>query len=405
MTTVPAVSERHDDRHDDLVRRRDEALETSAWGEPFHLFQPRNLCFWVYLSLVAVGAFRMFSMFRPTFGFYEQALTTAALLVVVVTLAFAWMLRRQDRYERQPLTLLLAGFAWGGLAATFAFAIPGNTALAGLYAKVFGQVWASNWNAGLSAPLIEETSKAAGFVLLLGLARRLLRTVNDGLIVGAFIGLGFQAFEDFLYDINGAQSSFGTHQVSNVTSEIVSRTISDVVSHPLFTALFCAGLTYLIGTAAQPRNIPRGVGLVLASVLSHGVWDSATALGGRSAAPFVLLATAVVSLLILWLAFRAASGPERGFARDVLGPEVASGVLTAEELDALTVQGKRRPFVKQAGKRKARRKRKHILRAALDLCHDLATSKGADTPEVAQARRDLGRLRAAVDPEARSTQA
>jgi len=389
MTTTPSLA----DTNDPLLRRRAEALETSAWGEPFHFLQPRNLCFWVYLWLVVAGALRILSLYRNSFGYYEQAFTTAAVLVAIVTLIFAWVLRRQDRYERQPLTLLVTGFLWGGFAAAFALALPANGALAGLYTKAFGQVWAANWHAGLSAPLVEETSKAAGFVLLVGLAPRLIRTVNDGLIIGAFIGLGFQAFEDFLYDINGAQGSFGSAQVSGVTSEIVSRTVSDVVSHPLFTALFCAGLVYLIGTAAQPRDVPRGIGLVLASVLSHGVWDSAAAIGGRSVLPFVLLATGVVSLLILWFAFRAASGPERGYARDVLAPEVASGALTSDELDAVTVRGERRRFVKQAHKRKDRRRRRHVLRAALDLCHDLAISKGADSPEVSQARDELSRLR------------
>ncbi|MGA9874118.1 MAG: hypothetical protein WBQ44_23660 [Rhodococcus sp. (in: high G+C Gram-positive bacteria)] len=40
-----------------------------------------------------------------------------------------------------------------------------------------------------------------------------------------------------------------------------------MVSHPLFTALFCAGLIYLIGTPAQPRRVGRGLVLILVPIL------------------------------------------------------------------------------------------------------------------------------------------
>ena len=48
---------------------------------------------------------------------------------------------------------------------------------------------------------MEETAKAAGFVLLIVMAPRLIRTTFDGLVVGHVIGLGFQVFEDWLYTV------------------------------------------------------------------------------------------------------------------------------------------------------------------------------------------------------------
>ena len=92
-------------------------------------------------------------------------------------------------------------------------ALPGNAALMDLYAKFFGQAWATDWKAGLTAPFVEETAKGAVFLLLLGLAPFVIRTVYDGLIVGAYVGLGFQVLEDMLYGQNAAYTNFGVDQV------------------------------------------------------------------------------------------------------------------------------------------------------------------------------------------------
>ena len=81
-----------------------------------------------------------------------------------------------------------------------------------IYTKVFGQAWATDWQAGLTAPFVEETSKGAIFVLLLGLAPVVIRTASDGLMVGAYVGLGFQILEDILYAQNSAFAEFGAHQ-------------------------------------------------------------------------------------------------------------------------------------------------------------------------------------------------
>ena len=53
-----------------------------------------------------------------------------------------------------------------------------------------------------------DCGKGIGIVVLLALAPRLVRTATDGLLLGAFIGLGFQTSEDFLYSVVGATQGF-----------------------------------------------------------------------------------------------------------------------------------------------------------------------------------------------------
>ena len=380
-----------------LLRKRQEAIDVSGWGEPFHFVQPRNACFWVYVALVAVGVVKLASSYGPLSNYYAPAFSVAAAVAVVSTLAWGWWFHHLDRFERQPLSVVVACFLWGGVAATFTISVAGNEGLGSLYSKLVGAVWSADWHAGLSAPFVEESAKVAGLILIIGLAPRLVRTPADGLFLGAFLGLGFQTFEDFYYAANIAAGGFGSDQVGNVVRGVFGRVLSDVVSHPMFTALVCAGLVYLIGTPAQPRMLGRGLFLVTAGVGSHLVLDSMTALSASTAIPepvFVYIEF-IGSLLVLWYAFRVTDNRDRELARDILAPEVSTGVLGADALHGMTGHRERRTYLK-AGRRRERRRRKHVLAASLDLCHALARSGGSDSAEVMASRAEVTRLRAAL---------
>ena len=183
---------------------------------------------------------------------------------------------------------------------------------------------------------MEETAKGAIFLLLMGLAPVVIRTVSDGLIVGAYVGLGFQILEDVLYAQNSAFAQFGAHQSDAVLGNFVVRAVTGIPSHALYTALFAAGLIYLIGTPAQPRRIVPGLVLVLTPVLIHGIWDSAAALGGETFGVLILLADTIFSVAAILVAIRWAGRRERTFMHDIMAPEVTAGTITQAEFDALT---------------------------------------------------------------------
>jgi RsiW-degrading membrane proteinase PrsW (M82 family) len=375
----------------ELARRR-EAIETSGWGARFVFVQPHNACFWVYLALVASGGWYIVNAVASTGGAFNQAYATAVVSSGLFCAAFLAFLRHADRWERTPGSLAIAAFLGGGLAATFAIAIIGNAALSSLYTKTFGQAWAVDWQAGLTAPFVEETAKGAIFVLLLGLAPVVIRTAADGLIVGAYVGLGFQILEDILYAQNSAFAAFGAHQADAVLSLFVLRAVTGIPSHALYTALFGAGVIYALGTTAQPRRLGRGIALMLSAVVIHGVWDSASAIGGPVHVVMVLLAVTLGSLAVLLVAIRWAGRRERVYMHDIMAPEVAAGTITDAELAALV--GHRRE--EAAAVRGRGRRERHVLRAARDLAADLAQSGGEETPAVRHARAEIARLRAAA---------
>lgn len=361
------------------------AIEQSGWGLPFRFFQPHNLAFWVYLAGVGGGALAMVQYFDA--GFYAPALTGGILLFGLYLVPWLLLLRRQNRYTAQPGGLLTAAFVWGGVAATFWIALPANSALLEIWTKLGGTAFASDWAAGLTAPIDEEFAKALGLVLLIGLAPRLVRGAYDGFIIGAYLGLGFQVFEDVLYVYNGAAQSFGADQLGSSLQIFAVRGVTGIVSHALFSAIFCAGLMWVLGRDRADRAVVRGVLTMLAAMVFHFAWDDLSGLGGGAWLPFVL---AVVELTFLFSVLRRAARRERAWTRDLLGPEVEAGVLDPALAGAVSgLRKQRKAYRKRVHSRRAAR---HHLAAASDLAREIAHAGGQETPRVAHARAEAGRL-------------
>lgn len=385
----------------DLDRARDIALDLSGWGRRFSFYQPRNCAFWGYLALVGIGVLVFAATLAREYDAYGQAIGLAVTLFAIYAALFWWFTTHIDRYAKLPAKLMVIAFLWGGFAATGAMAANANDAILDLYGKTFGQVWALNWGAGLAAPFTEETAKGSGLLLLIALAPRQVRTAFDGLILGAFIGLGFQIAEDVTYAMTSAGTQFGANQIGASIGTIVLRMVSGVAAHILYSAIFCAGLVYLLGRPAEPRKIGRGLLLVATPMLLHGTWDSLAAIAGPSALTLMglLIAVIVIALVIVVRVYKLTVKRERDFVRDVMAPEVARNILNAAELDAVAGNRKaRKAYRKVSGKRRERKRARYVLNAAYGLADELAAARGADTDRVRFARAEVGRIRAGVPP-------
>ena len=385
----------------DLDRARDIALDLSGWGRGFRFYQPRNFAFWGYLLLVTTGAFSFGARLAREYNAYGQAIGLAVTLFAIYAAFLWWFTVRIDRYAKLPAKLMVVAFLWGGFAATWSMAGSANGAVLALYAKAFGQAWSLDWGAGLSAPFVEEPAKGLGLVLLIALAPRQVRTAFDGFILGAFIGLGFQIVEDIAYAMTSAGSQFGANQVGASLATIVLRMVSGVGAHIVYSAIFCAGLIYLVGRPAEPRRVGRGLLLMATAMVLHGAWDSMTALAGLS--PLAMLgfvvAMIVLALLVAARVYSVTVMRERSILRDVMAPEEARKVITASELEAMAGDRKaRRGYRKAARDRSGRQRARYVLNAAYDLAGALAAERGVDTERVRFARAEVGRVRAGAPP-------
>ncbi|MFE3544284.1 PrsW family intramembrane metalloprotease [Nocardia sp. NPDC059177] len=380
----------------DLTTRRARAVRDSGWGNRFTFYQPRNLAFWVYTALVTAGLLHFVTMLTDRSPVYAPALTVAIAAFTLYGALFWWFTHRLDRYARQPVGIAVAAFAWGGFAATWVMAADANDALRALYAKAFGQRWALDWSAGLVAPFTEEIAKGVGLLLLITLAPRLVRTAFDGFVLGAYLGLGFQIIEDIAYAMNSAATQFGTNQIGAEASTIWLRMVVGVAAHILYSAIFCAGLVYLLGRPAEPRRIGRGLALMVTAMVLHGLWDSLGAILGGNGVLLMIgwVVLIAVALIVVVKVFDSTVGRERDFLRDILAPEVDGGALTDAELDAVCGDRRaRRAWRKAGGGRAERRNRGFVLEAATDLADEIAAADARDTPQVGFARSELIRVR------------
>src|SRR6201997_4254230 len=382
----------------DLDRARDIALDRSGWGRPFTFYQPRNCAFWGYLMLVGIGIFVFLSTLASEYDAYGDAIALAVTSFAIYAALFWWFTQYIDRYAKLPAKLMVVAFLWGGFAA-IAMAANANSAIMALYGKIFGQAWALSWGAGLAAPFTEETAKGSGLLLLIALAPRQVRTAFDGFILGAFIGLGYQIVEDIVYAMTSAGSQFGANQIGAAIGTIFLRMVSGVATHIVYSAIFCAGLIYLLGRPAEPRRIGRGLLLVATPMLLHGIWDTLTAIAGPIGLMLVGLSIAVIAiaLVIAVRVYQFTVTQERKFMRYVMSPEEARNVITAAELEAMAGNHKaRKAYRKASSNRRERKRARYVLNAAYDLADELAAARGADTDRVRFARAEVGRIRSGL---------
>lgn len=382
-----------------LDRARDIALDLSGWGRRFVFYQPRNFAFWGYVALVGIGILTFLSTLAREYNAYGEAIGLAVTSFAVYAALFWWFTDRIDHYAKLPHKLMAVAFLWGGFAATGVMAANANDAILSLYSKHFGQVWSLNWGAGLAAPFTEEFAKGSGLLLLIALAQRHIRTAFDGFILGAFIGLGFQIVEDITYAMTSAGTEFGANQIGASVGTIVLRMLTGVAAHILYSAIFCAGLVYLIGRPGEPRRIGRGLVLIAIPMLLHGIWDSVAAVAGQNGVLLVslLVGTIVIALFIVTRVYKLTVSRERDVVRTVMAPEQARQVITPGELEAMAGNRKaRRAYRKAARGRRERRRARYILNAAYSLADELAAARGADTDRVRFARSEVARIRAGI---------
>ena len=207
--------------------------------------------------------------------FLTALAVSSALSLIPVTIL--WYL---DRRERESPWLFVAAFLWGGLIAT-AFALPANTAVIMAIAswlehnaalkEMLGPEAAIMIGAPVAAPIVEETLKGAGIVLLFWLVRGEFDNLRDGFIYGALVGAGFNWFESALY----VQQNFAQFGTAPYGFQLGMRYAwLGLAGHAMFSGIFGASL----GLARMGRRkwwrwlIPLG-GYLLA-ILGH-TWNNA----------------------------------------------------------------------------------------------------------------------------------
>jgi RsiW-degrading membrane proteinase PrsW (M82 family) len=345
--------------------------------------------FWLYLGLLLLaGALILFVQFvYATTAPVAWTLSWMLLLLYIVPVVL--VVRRLDLYEREPRSLVIGAFLWGGCIAIL-FSGFGNDAWGNVITRLAGAEFASEWSAALTAPIVEEIYKVLGVVVLYLIARNEFDDIMDGFVFGAMVGLGFSVVEDVDYFIN----AFGGTVVGVLVGFWVRVIASGLYGHVLYTGLSGIGVAYFVtrrGEVPFARRFAVAAGLLLLAMGAHFFWNSpliweelplfaATAVKGM---PF---------LIVLGICLRLARRREHRWLAAALETEVGRPGLTTEELETLREPSRRkqaRKKVKRAGGRAAERLFRDLERKQIDLSMIATRVDRPDHPDLVKHRNDV----------------
>jgi RsiW-degrading membrane proteinase PrsW (M82 family) len=304
------------------------------------------------------------------------AILAAAIPTAIYSLLLWWL----DRYEKEPLPLIVIAFLWGALPA-IALALLFELILAAPLERSPIGPGATHW---ALAPLVEEPIKALALVGLFFFARYEFDGPLDGIVYGALIGFGFSMTENLLFflhhgDLDGA---------------LWIRGVLFGLNHAFFTSL--VGLA--LGAARYERSRHFNIlallcGLMLA-ILFHALHNYVVGypLGGLFLSWLIQSAGVLVVLAVAVLAWR----NERRWMEQELDEEVHTGVLGAREYAEITssplrLRRQATAFVNGGWPRYRQVRRLHHL--ATELAFRKSQSRLHDNCHPAD---ECGRLRAAI---------
>lgn len=191
--------------------------------------------------------------------------------VALPTFIYSWLVRRIDRYEKEPTKYLVAAFLWGaipavvlGLVIELILGIPIEAILGESIAGQFAQT-------AVVAPVVEELVKGLAVAAVFFLRRREFDGWVDGIVYGSTVGFGFAFVENIFYIID-------TSTVGEWALLFVLRVVVFGFMHGFWTSLTGIGF----GVA---RNSPRArtrffapiLGL-LAAILGHMIHNGSLVL-------------------------------------------------------------------------------------------------------------------------------
>jgi protease PrsW len=265
-----------------------------------------------------------------------------------------------DLYEREPVSVAVAAFAWGAFAATALSLDAGGWEV--VLSQITSPVFAARWGPALTAPIVEEVLKGAGVVLLYLIVRDEVDDAMDGFVYGALCGLGFAVVEDVVYFM----AAFGGTTGGVLEGFYIRVLSSGLYGHVLYTGLVGMAVG-LIVSARDPRptreRMPAAAGLVALAIVAHALWNAplpaltavpSTAGAGWLLLPVVFALKGLPLLLLVVVALRLARARERRWLDAALSKEVGVEGITPAEFSALREPAARRAAIRSMRQRAGR---------------------------------------------------
>ncbi|MEE9187638.1 MAG: PrsW family intramembrane metalloprotease [Bacteroidota bacterium] len=248
-----------------------------------------------------------------------------AVSTMVAYLAIIWWM---DRYDREPIGLLLWNFLWGALGAIVLAVIYSVIVQAGVDALFRGVITREIAGAIITAPVVEETMKGL-FLFYTALDRR-FDNVTDGAVYGAAIGLGFGMTENFFYFLDAGS-------VDEWIVLVFVRTFFSAVMHGMATATFGAFVGFGKFQPTGTKGALVLTGLFIAITI-HFIWNASLSFGSTAVFGILFIMLGLVATVML---FQISLAFESKMIQRELGEEAKNGVIPTKHLEYLPFTSRR----------------------------------------------------------------
>lgn len=357
----------------------------------------------LYAIGMVIGLFLLFAvLLLPTLASKHaeveiESLTLGAIFALPMLVVYLWVPWIVDRYDPEPWWALLMALAWGAIAAC-GFSALVNTLVDDIANQVLGKGAGDVLSACVSAPVVEEGSKALAIFFMYYFWRREFDGVVDGIIYATFSALGFAAVENILYYGMAAASEVIQHKQGAFLGTFFVRGILAPWGHPLYTSMTGLGFGIARETHKTWLKWLAPIGGYMFAMFLHSVWNTAATLSGNLVAlmlPLWLLFVLCFFGLVIYLVKR-----KGRIIRDHLKDEVLMGNMTPYELELVASPVGRIRATFSFGGSAGRRFIDAAARLALSKWHTGRATQGrkltVSADMIFPLRQELAKLRAEV---------
>jgi len=215
-----------------------------------------------------------------------QKLVITALIVAIPTFLYAWLVRRIDRFEKEPISYLIGAGLWGAIPSiilALILQIIFDTPIEEFMGKE--KLSTALISSALSGPIIEEVIKAIAIAIIYYRFKREFDGWIDGIVYGSTIGFGFAYVENIFY-------LMGTNTTEEWLELFFARVIVLGFSHGFYTSLTGIGF----GLARNQRHSLNKTFLIAggltAAITAHLIHNGAVALTEATQGLSILVALA-----------------------------------------------------------------------------------------------------------------